>query len=79
MNLDLEIRCDGPYLRVVMPDVSLPDWEALRRSLEPEVEEGARHLTLVLGDPGSDEADEAFVWFLRWLTDAGVVVDLVRR
>jgi hypothetical protein len=41
MRSTTEITCDGPYLRVFLPDVLPPDWEALRRELEPELEEGA--------------------------------------
>jgi hypothetical protein len=44
-----EISCDGPYLRVVLPDVRPPEWEALRRELEPELEEGASRVTFVVG------------------------------
>jgi hypothetical protein len=79
VNLDLEILCDGPYLRVVLPDVLPPDWEALRRDLEPEIEEGVRHLTLVVGEPCRDEGDDAFDSFRRWLGGAGVAVDVVHR
>ena len=40
MRSTSEISCDAPYLRVFLPDV-LPDWEALRLELEPELDEGA--------------------------------------
>ena len=44
-----EISCDGPYVHVFLPDVLPPDWEALRRELEPELEEGASRVTLIVG------------------------------
>jgi hypothetical protein len=49
MQATSRITADGPYLHVLLPDVLPPDWEALRRDLEPEIEEGARHVTFVLG------------------------------
>jgi hypothetical protein len=42
------ITSDGPYLHVLLRDVLPPDWEALRRDLEPEIEEGATHVTFAL-------------------------------
>jgi len=42
------ITSDGPYLHVLLRDVLPPDWEALRRELEPEIEEGATHVTFAL-------------------------------
>jgi hypothetical protein len=44
-----EISTDGPYLHVFLPDVIPPDWEALRRELEPELEEGGSRVTFVVG------------------------------
>ena len=49
MHATSRITADGPYLHVLLPDVLPPDWEALRKDLEPEIEEGARHVTFVLG------------------------------
>ena len=49
MRSTSEISCDGPYLRVFLPDVLPPDWEALRCELEPELDEGASRVTLVVG------------------------------
>ena len=48
MRYTSEISCDGPYLRVFLPDV-LPDWEALRLELEPELDEGASRVTFIVG------------------------------
>ena len=50
MRYTSEISRDGPYLRVLLPDVSPPDWEALRRELGPEVDEGATHVMLIVGE-----------------------------
>jgi hypothetical protein len=49
MRLTHEISTDGPYLHVFLPDVVPTDWEALRRELEPELEEGASRVTVVVG------------------------------
>jgi hypothetical protein len=49
MRLTHEISTDGPYLHIYLPDVVPPNWEALRRELEPELEEGASRVTLVVG------------------------------
>lgn len=42
------ITSDGPYLHVLLRDVVPPDWEELRQDLEPEINEGARHVTFAL-------------------------------
>lgn len=44
-----EITCDGPYLRVSLPDVLPPDWGTLRRELELELEEGGSRVTFIVG------------------------------
>ena len=49
MRSTSEISCDGPYLRVFLPDVLPPDWEALRRELEPELDEGVSRVTFIVG------------------------------
>jgi hypothetical protein len=49
MRYSHEISCDGPYVHVFLPDVVPPNWEALRRELEPELDEGASRVTLVIG------------------------------
>jgi hypothetical protein len=42
-----ELRRNGPYLRVILPDVLPPDWTALARDLELELDEGVETATLV--------------------------------
>ena len=42
-----ELRRNGPYLRVILPDVLPPDWTALSRDLELELDEGVETATLV--------------------------------
>jgi hypothetical protein len=49
MRRNNEITCDGPYLRVLLPDVLPPDWEALRCELEPELNEGVSRVTFIVG------------------------------
>lgn len=42
-----ELRRNGPYLRVILPDVLPPDWTKLTRDLELELDEGVERATLV--------------------------------
>jgi hypothetical protein len=42
-----ELQRNGPYLRVILPDVLPPDWTALNRDLELAVDEGVQQATLV--------------------------------
>jgi hypothetical protein len=42
-----ELRRNGPYLRVILPDVLPPDWTVLARDLELELDEGVESATLV--------------------------------
>jgi hypothetical protein len=42
-----ELRRNGPYLRVILPDVLPPDWTSLARDLELELDEGVETATLV--------------------------------
>lgn len=50
-----ELRRNGPYLRVILPDVLPPDWTSLTRDLELDLDEGVEHATLVT--PHIDTAD----------------------
>ena len=49
MRTNSRITTDGPYLHVLLPDVLPPDWETLRRDLDPEIDEGVTHITFALG------------------------------
>ncbi len=73
-----EITRDGPYLRVLLPDLLPPDWDALRRELDWEMEEGATDVTFVVGD-GYHEEDvaSAFTSVLASLADQGVATFVV--
>ena len=52
------ITSDGPYLHVVLPDVLPPDWDALSRDIEPELDEGVTHVTFVLGHAAGVQPDD---------------------
>ena len=59
MRYGYEFLRDGPYLRVVLPDVLPPDWRTLRREVETEIDDGATRVMLVVSDCvgfGSDGA-----------------------
>jgi hypothetical protein len=45
-----ELTCDGPYVRVVLPDVLPPDWDALEREIDEEVEDGATKVMVMAAD-----------------------------
>ena len=47
MSDTYELRRNGPYLRVILPDVLPPDWSILARDLELEVVEGVETATIV--------------------------------
>jgi hypothetical protein len=51
-----ELTRDGPYVRVVLPDVLPPDWDALERELAEEIEDGATRIMLMAGDAGTLDA-----------------------
>ena len=73
MRFTHEISTDGPYLHVYLPDVIPPDWEALRRALEPELEEGASRVTLVVGRcAGIDLDDPSLLDLVGSLRSSGV-------
>jgi hypothetical protein len=72
MRLSTEISRDGPYLRVVLPDVLPPDWEALQRDLESEIEEGAPRMALIAARrAGSVHDDPRLIDLVRSLMSAG--------
>ena len=48
-----ELTRDGPYVRVVLPDVLPPDWDALGREIDDEVDDGATRVMLMAGDAGT--------------------------
>ena len=74
MRFTHEISTDGPYLHVYLPDIAPPDWEALRRELEPELEEGASRVTLVIGQcAGIGVDDLALLDLVGSLRSSGVL------
>ena len=58
MRSTSEISCDGPYLRVFLPDVLPPDWEELWRDLEPEIDEGISRVTFIVGQCAGITCDD---------------------
>ena len=46
MGEDLVVRANGPYLRVVLPDFD-PDWAALWKAVDFELEEGIERAEVV--------------------------------
>ena len=75
-----ELRRNGPYLRVILPDVLPPDWTALARDLELELDEGVESATLVTPqiDVASGDLDR-ILQLSSMLTRQGVPVRLELR
>jgi hypothetical protein len=48
-----ELTRDGPYVRVVLPEVLPPDWDALEREIGEEVDDGAARIMMMVGDAGT--------------------------
>jgi len=68
-----ELTRDGPYVRVVLPDVLPPDWDALEREIGDEVEDGATRVMVMAGDAGSlDTHRERLSVLARGLEDQGI-------
>jgi hypothetical protein len=68
-----ELTRDGPYVRVVLPDVLPPDWDALEREIGDEVEDGATRVMLMAGDEGTlDTHGERLDAIVAVLARAGV-------
>jgi hypothetical protein len=73
MHTNSQITTDGPYLHVLMPDVVPPDWESLRRELDPEIDEGVTHITFALGRAaGVGPDDEHLLELVGSLRSSGV-------
>jgi hypothetical protein len=45
-----ELTRDGPYVRIVLPDVLPPDWDVLEREIDEEVQDGAARVMVVAAD-----------------------------
>lgn len=85
-----ELTCDGPYVRVVLPDVLPPDWDTLEREIDEEVEDGATKVMVMAADERTldthGERLRALVSQLRaqgidtvvvWQEDEPLVVEVV--
>ncbi len=73
MHTTGRITSDGPYLHVLLRDVLPPDWKALRRELEPEIDEGARHVTFALARSTSVTPDDPdLIDLVDSLREAGI-------
>lgn len=65
METSTVTTCDGPYLHVLLRDVVPPDWEALRRELEAEIEDGARRVTIAVARSSGMSSTDADLLALR--------------
>jgi hypothetical protein len=76
MSLDHRIRYDGPYLHVDLPDAVPPDWDAVRRDLDPDAFVSRAFIT---APPRMAPEDEAALDEMRVaLADGGAGVVVVR-
>ena len=80
MDVSHELRRNGPYLRVILPDVLPPDWAALTRDLELELDEGVEYATVVTPhiDVAGGDLDRILL-LSSMLTRRGVSVRLELR
>lgn len=75
-----ELRRNGPYLRVILPDVLPPDWTALNRELELELDEGVERATVVTPHIDVSNGDlDRLLQLSSMLIRQGVVVRLELR
>jgi hypothetical protein len=75
-----ELLRNGPYLRVTLPDVLPPDWDALQSDLDLELDEGVDQATVVM--PCCAPSDLALEVMLRVASELGrqgVRVHIERR
>ena len=74
-----EVRRDGPYLQITLPDVLPADWGSLIHDVGVELEDGAERAFINIPGAGLGTDDERRLRsFERFLEDQGVSV-LVRR
>ena len=57
MKLDHELRYDGPYLHVDLPDVLPPDWEGIRRELDLDCGVERAFVVAPASMPSEDESE----------------------
>jgi hypothetical protein len=68
-----ELTRDGPYVRIVLPDVLPSDWDALEREIGDEVDDGATRVMVMAGDGGTlDTHGDRLTVLVRRLEDQGV-------
>jgi hypothetical protein len=74
-----EVRHDGPYLHVTLPDVLPPDWVSLWHDVDLEIEDGVERAFLnIPGDHLAVDDENELDSFERTLREQGVDVR-VRR
>jgi hypothetical protein len=75
-----ELTRDGPYVRIVLPDVLPPDWDALEREIGEEVDDGAARIMMMVGDAGTlDTHGERLAVLVSGLEAAGIDALVVRQ
>jgi len=75
-----ELTRDGPYVRVVLPDVLPPDWDALERDIGDEIDDGATRIMLMAGDAGTlDTHGERLAAIVSQIERDGVAAVVVRH
>jgi hypothetical protein len=75
-----ELTRDGPYVRVVIPDVLPPDWDALAREVSDEVEDGAtQFMLLAAGAATMDTHGERLTALVTRLEAEGVTAVVVTQ
>lgn len=71
MSADLLIQTNGPYLRVVLPDFE-PDWAAVWRAVDFELEEGIERAEVIAACYLDDGCIAGVRALIEWLEARGV-------
>ena len=78
METSTVITADGPYVHVLLRDVLPPDWDALGRELDRELDDGARRVTFALSrTSGISPDDPGLLHLTDRLRASGVVTAIV--
>ena len=76
MKLDHEVRYDGPYMHIYLPDTVPPDWDAVRRSFDRDIYVSRAFITASTTMSPEDEAE--LIALSETLAADGATVSVIR-
>jgi hypothetical protein len=77
MAEDLVLQANGPYLRVVLPDL-VPDWNEVWSAIDVELEDGIQRIELVTPEYRNDQSEDGLRRLIVRLVASGVTTYLER-